>query len=160
MKKKLKPVKLEDLLPARPVFFMQKRNKTFSIRPPNMADHVWFANKYGDGTRVAQILAGRDWAEITKIVYRLFTQENREAFKSTKAKVVNEDGDEAEIELKGPEVLLQELSGPGEATKMLAALNRAIIISNPELEKEVIESLKKSLKENGIELLTGPKSTT
>lgn len=140
-----KTLELEDILPPKPEFILNE--KTYSLRAPNQLDRVWFQQNFGHDKAVWEAIQKQDWLTIARVVYRLFGQESRADFKAQKAVVVNDEGHEKEVELTGPETLLVSIKGSTDGAKILAALNRAMINSEPQLEADFIAEVKKNLPE-------------
>jgi hypothetical protein len=144
----MKPISLQDILPTKPEFSIEKTKKTYTLRLPNMLDQVWIKEKFGGPERVAQVIQGQDWLEISRIVYRLMDDAARGDFPAVDAKIINDDGESMQRRLTGPEHLLSCLSGLEETVRMLGALTQAIILSNPLIGEEV----KKKLMAQGIRI--------
>lgn len=140
-----KTLELEDILPPKPEFTLNE--KTYALRAPNQLDRVWFSQSFGSEKAVWEAIKNQDWLTIARVVYRLFGQEARTDFKAQKARVVNDEGQEAEVMLTGPEALLASISGSQDGARIMAALNRAMINSEPQLEADFIAEVKKSLPE-------------
>lgn len=157
----MKAISLEDVIPAEPEFYLKKMDRVFKIRPPNMLDNVWLKERYDD-KRLQEILAKMDWIEICKIVYHQLEKEDRAVFPATTAQDLDDDGFTTEVKLTGPQHLLVHLSGLEESLKMLSALTRAIMISNPVAAEVVEAEVKKNLKANlaSLNQQTGRKSSS
>ena len=147
---KNKPISLEDIIPSKPIFTVAGSNKAYRIRPPNMADRVWMKKTFGSEDELQRLIGEKDWQKICRVVYRLLDEKARADFPSTTATFINDEGDKMQGKLSGPDVLLRALSGLEDAVKMLSALTRAIIISNPLIEEAIAEEVKKSLLQLGL----------
>lgn len=147
-------MELHEFLPDQPEFSLKSTQKTYKLRVINLHDQVYFRSLFGDETKIQEVFQNQDWANICKIVYRLM--EDRSDFVSIKETVINDDGDQVEIKVSGPERLLKSISGAEEGVRMMAALTRSITLSNPAIEKYVTDEVKK----NQVAPLTGQKSTT
>lgn len=130
-------MELEELLPPKPEFFLKSKNRSFVIRPPNLHDQVWFKSRYGTSTGFASALSNGDWNEISRVVYHLLSDADRREFLAQDVKVVNDEGEEKVVRHTGPEVFLLAIDGLEEITKIMGALTRAIMISNPAIEEDV-----------------------
>lgn len=130
-------MELEELLPPKPEFFLKSKNRNFAIRPPTLHDQVWFKNRYGTSTSFASALSTGDWVEISRVVYHLLSDDDRREFLAQDVRVVNDDGEEKTVRHTGPEVFLLAIDGIEEITKIMGALTRAIMISNPAIEEDV-----------------------
>lgn len=144
----MKPISLSDILPTKPEFRVEKTNKSYLLRLPNMLDQVWIKEKFGGAERVAQVIHGQDWLEISRIVYRLMDDTARADFPAVDARIINDEGESMHRRLTGPEHLLSSLGGLEETVRMLSALTQAIILSNPIIGEEV----KKKLMAEGIRI--------
>lgn len=143
----MNPVKLSSIIPPKPIFFVKSMGQEFEIRPPNLEDQTWLAERYPAQADIARIFGNREWKEICVMVYRHLDAKGRAAFKPRKGIKLVDSGADEEVELTGPEVLLVSLSGPEEAAKMLGAMVRAMVISKPEMEEIVATEVKKNWKE-------------
>lgn len=140
----MKQVKLSDIIPTKPEFFIKSVGQTFEIRPPNLEDQQWIAQRYPAQADIARIFSNREWKEICVMVYRHLDTKGRAAFKPRKGVKLNDDGADEEIMLTGPEVLLVNLKDPEEAAKMLGAMVRAMVLARPDMEEIVATEVKKN----------------
>jgi len=140
----MKPVKLEEIIPAKPEFFIKSMGKVYTLRPPNLEDQIWISERYPAQADIARIFANREWKEICVMVYRHLCDEGRTDFKPRKGVRKSDDGHDVELMLTGPEVLLVNLAGIEESATMMAAMIRAMIISKPEMEEFVATEVKKN----------------
>lgn len=143
----MKKLKLTDFIAIKPEFTVAKKKRTFAIRPPTLADQVWFSDSYGSLEVVTEIMSKRNWREVCKVVYFLLSSKDRAAFPAQHVVLVNENGQKTKKFLTGPEILLESLSGVAEATEMMKALTRAICLSNPEVDAIVQADVKKKMDE-------------
>lgn len=141
-----KAFSLEEVIPEDPEFFVASKNKSYTVRPPNMLDQVWFKERYGDTDKMQKAMADLDWVEISRIIYHQLSAEDRKDFPATVAEYPNDDGDIVQQRISGPEHLLVSLAGLEECLKMLSALTRAIMNSNPLAGEAIAAEVKKSLK--------------
>lgn len=148
-----KEISLEDIFPDKPEF--TANGVTIKVRPPNIADQAWLKKNYSP-ERLHEILTTQEWLEIGKIIYYFMDEEERAKFPSTTATITNEEGDSVQRKLTGPEHLIQSVKNLSEGTGMLAALVKAISISNP----IVSEMIKKNFSQSRQSLSTGAKSST
>lgn len=135
-------MELEDLLPQKPEFTISSRGKTYALRPPNMADQVWFKERYGNSDKFEKALETQDWAEIARVAYYLLSDEDKRDFLAGKVKVIDGEGVEREIHHSGPEKFLISLAGIKEMLAVMQALTRAIVISNPIAEAAAKKKLR------------------
>lgn len=84
----------------------------------------------------------RDWPNIVRVVFHHLSNEDKKDFLAQDAKIINDDGEEMEVRLTGPEVLMLKIVGD-EAEKVLAAFTRALMLGNPIVEIAVMDELKK-----------------
>lgn len=140
-------MELDEILPQKPSFTIEKTGKTYELRPPNMQDQVWFKNRYGQSDKFEKALENQDWEEIAVVAYYLLDNEAKIEFKARKVTVVDENtGEEVEIHHTGPQVLLISLAGIKEMLQVMQALTRAIIISNPIAEAAAKKKLREEEK--------------
>lgn len=157
----MKPITLETLFPAHPVFPVKSKELEIHIRPPSLLDQNWIRQKYGSTDNLQKIFTEKDWLEMCRVVYHQMSQEDRAHFPATKAHLIDDDGNEANVVLTGPELLLHSLTGMEEITTMIGAFNRAWCLAHPEFEKEIAEEMKKKVQEiNQLIQQTGEKSLT
>ena len=143
----MKKMELKDCIPSKPIFKIKSRpGKEFAIRAPNMADQAWFIEQFNSLHGAQAVIADRKWAEICRIVYRLMDDSSRREFLAEVSQGVDDSGVAYERTELGWQVLLKNLSGIEEASSMMAALTRAIMNSNPIIEKAITDEVKKSLK--------------
>lgn len=147
---------LEDIIPAKPQFTLQSTGKTYTLRIVNLEDHVWLKDKFGGAEEVKKVLQENDWSKAILLIYRLLI--DKKDFMSQKETVVDDDGVESEVMATGPYRLLRAISGVEEGVKVMGALAKSIMLSNPTIDKAVKETVKEELKKNKIQ--TGQKSST
>jgi len=145
MKKKSEAVTLEDIIPMKPEFFLAAKNKTYSVRPPNLSDRVWIRETFGSEEAMREMIGNQDFEQICRLVYRLMASEDRADFLAQQVDIVNEEGDKLTKRFTGPQVLFVSLAGLEEGVKVIGALGRAIMLSNPLIAKAVEEEVKKNL---------------
>lgn len=143
-----KALTLEDILPTTPTF--ELNGKSYTLRIPDIADQVWIREKYGSQEAFINILNEDiqkcNWLAICQFAYHQLPNEARADFRATEATVVNDEGEEANIKLSGPEVLLHSLKGHQDAAALLIAITQAIVKSNPIIEEAFSAEVKKNLK--------------
>lgn len=139
-------MELEELLPQKPEFFVSKMGKTYALRPPNMADQVWFRDRYGKSDKFEKALEEQDWPEIARVAYYLLEDEGKRDFLAGNLKVIDGEGVERTIHHSGPEKLLVALSGLKEMLEVMQAITRAIVISNPVAEAVAKKMLREEVK--------------
>lgn len=142
----MQKLKITDILPSKPVFKLKLHpTKEFSIRPPNMEDHSWFVENYETLQKAHEVIADRHWGEICRICYYLMSSDDRATFPAESVPHTDENGVAGTKVRMGWQILLKSLSGIEEASGMLAALSRALMISNPIIEEAVNAEVKKQL---------------
>lgn len=148
-------MELDEILPTKPEFTLSKTGKTYTLRPLNLEDQVWLKSKYGSKEAFEAVLKNYQWEKAILMVYRLMV--DKKDFLAIDVEEADDDGILKKFILSGPVRLLREISGPEEAARIMGALARAIIISNPLIEEAVEKEVKDALKKN---LLIGQKSST
>lgn len=151
---KMEAIKLEEIIPAKPEFYLKSKNKTYRVRHFTLRDQVWLREAF-PSEDLGEIFNQQDWAKIVRIVYHQL--EDKSDFLMVKRQEIDDYGREVEVEVSGPEALLDAIEGIEEAAKINGVITRAILDSNPLMEKMVEAELKKK----GIKLShAGPKSST
>lgn len=145
MKKKNDAVSLEDIIPTKPEFFLSGKNKTYSIRPPNLSDRVWIRETFGSEEAMREMIGRQDYEAICRLIYRLMDSKDRADFLAQEVEIVNDEGDKITERMTGPQVLFVSLAGLEEGVALIGALGRAIMLSNPLIAKAVEEEVKKNL---------------
>lgn len=138
-------MQLEDFLPEKPIFHLQKTGKSYELRLPNLEDRVYFLKQYQHFERINSIFKNLEWSEIVRIAYRLMV--DRSDFKSFEEDTIDDDGNSVKIKLTGPQVLLRAISGESEGTQILAAITSAITASEPMIRDFIHEEVKKKIAE-------------
>lgn len=152
----IKQLELKDIIPPKPFFFVKSKQKSYHLRLPTLEDQVWLNEKFGGPEGIQKVLNTRDWPGVCRMVYRHMSNEGREDFLAQAVKIINDEGESVLRRMTGPEVLFCQLSGVDEAVKMLGAMIRAIMSSNPLIEKEVLEEIKKNLRPDNHSLSQSP----
>ena len=137
---------LEEIIPDKPEFYVSAKKKTYSLRPPNIEDQAWFISRFGSLDKVTEAMTSQDWEGICKIVYRLICNEGKRDFKAEETTEFDDDGVETTALLPASRALLRSLI-PDEALEMMRALTKAVVLSNPLIEKAVVDNLKKNSKD-------------
>lgn len=117
--------------------------KVFTMNPISLGDEIWLEGTYGD--RIGEVFENVNTKEISRIVFRLLKVEDKSFFKKQKVDLVNEEGEESEIEIGGVALLQSLISGWEEKVVILNALLENIGLSRPEVDdsKEEIGDKKK-----------------
>jgi hypothetical protein len=139
----MEPMKLEDLFPDQPEFYLKEKDKTYRLRIPNLGDQVWLKKAFKDENNLKKVFENLEWDEIAKFAYRLLV--DRSDFPAQEATAIDDDGEQKKIKLSGPEVLLANITGVEEGLQIIAAINKAVALSSPAIDKAIQEELKKNL---------------
>jgi len=134
-------IKLEEVLPEKAEFYLEKKKKTYHIRPFQLVDVVWIQKTFGKGDALGQIFTDMDWGAIVRVIYHQLVE--KEDFLLTTIEEIDDMGRKATVEVSGPELLLKTLGGAEEGMKMISAVSRALMDSNPNIKEYVEDSLKK-----------------
>lgn len=148
-------MELKDLLPSKPEFKVQSKNKTYALRIPNLEDRARFRDMLGSDQEINRVFAELDWAKIAKLVYRLL--EDKSDFLAVQTTIVDDDGVPQKALLTGPAVMMQAIHSIEEATAMLGALITALRNGDPLVDKALtaIDAEKKTIpSQTGDESLT------
>jgi hypothetical protein len=132
-------MKLEDLIPEKPTFYLSSMQKTYQLRLPNLEDRVNMA-KHGD---ISKIFAERRWDDICKVIYPLLI--DKSDFMASKEHKIDVEGFEQEVVVIGPIRLLRAISTQEEAIGLIGAFNSAITASEPLIKDFVQGELKKKI---------------
>lgn len=136
-------MELEDLIPAKPEFTLAKTGKTYKLRTVNLTDQVWIKNKYGSEDSFQTVIKENDVEKTLPLVYRLL--EDKSDFMASQEMIVDDDGKELEATITGPVKLLRAISGMEEYAKVMGAMAKSIMLSNPMIDKVIKEHVKKNL---------------
>ena len=147
-------MELEEVLPEAPTFTLHSTGKEYRLRLVNLEDHVWLQNRFGGGVAFSKILEKQDWGNAILFAYRLMI--DKTDFMAVEETVIDDDGVEKRTLITGPLRLLRAISGAEEATLVMAALAKSIMLSNPTVDKYV----KAQYKEDQKKSLTGQTSST
>lgn len=137
-------MELHELLPEKPEFTLRKTGKTYQLRAVNLEDQVWIKNKYGSAEALERVLTANDWENSLLMVYRLMT--DKSDFMGSEEEIIDDDGRKQKAFVTGPVKLLREIQGAEEGALIMGALAKAIIISNPMIEKLVKERVDEQIK--------------
>ena len=138
---------LKKIVPQESSFYLRLAERSFTMRPINLEDEIWLENEY-PGSKVQDIFENLNMPEISRIVFRLIKNEDKEFFKKQSVKIVNEEGEEMEVDLGGVKLLTALISGWDEKATVINSLLANIGFSRPDLDKEEAgdDKEKKSLK--------------
>ncbi len=141
-----KPITLEQILPPRSEFKLKKKpGKTYHLRQFTIADMLWIKQEFGSGNALSNMLKEQDWGQIIRMVYHQLVE--KEDFLLVKKNVINDMGKYEDIEISGPQLLLESLNGAEEAMAIIGAVTRAITESNQLIKDLVNAEIKKNIKE-------------
>lgn len=146
-------MKLEDLIPQKPVFTLASTGKEYELRIPNLEDRVEMIRICGGADQIFQVFKEQKWPIICRIIYRLM--KDKSEFLAVKEKVVDDDGFEKEVMTLGYTRLLRAIGNQTESILILGALTTAITSGEPMIQEYVENEVKK----NNL-ILTGATSST
>jgi hypothetical protein len=149
-------MKLEELIPERPVFALSSTSKEYELRIPNLEDRVAMQKICGSHDQIVKVFQERDWTQICVLVYRLMV--DRSDFKAFTERKINDEGVEQEMYVTGPMHLLRSIKTQTEAVMMMGALTTAITEGDPLIKDFVREEVKKNKQQR--ESLIGEKYST
>jgi hypothetical protein len=127
------PFPLDDVVPEGASFHLKSVGEV-ALRPVDLADEIWMRKTFGP-ERLRQAFDGFQLDVLARIVFRVMTPESRALFAKRRVTLVNEEGDQAEHEVGGVDLLMACVSGLPEKTAMVRALLRTLGFSRPALEK-------------------------
>lgn len=151
----MEPLKLEDVIPAKPEFTLRKTGKTHRLRLVGAHDHVWMS-QFGSQQEVNRIFEKREWNQLARIVY--YFLEDRSDFPATTIKGLDDNGEPQEVRVSGPEMLARSICGIDEEAYVIGAVARAFAASNPLVDKLLEKEIQK--KSLSLDLPAGEKSST
>jgi hypothetical protein len=157
----MEAIRIEDIVPQGAEFYLRKTEKTYRLNPITLADEIWMQQTFGDS--IADIFSQIKMKEISRIVYRLMTEEDKEDFAARTVIIMNEEGEKLEKRMGGAELLFVQISGYGEKIKIFEALLQTLGISRPVLEKmkgNLEESEKKTPQPTGRSSSTSSPTST
>lgn len=129
-------MKLTDMIPKESKFYLKKANRSFILNPISLDDEIWLKNTYGE-SGVQEVFETVNIEEISRIVFKLMRNEDKEYFKIRDVEFVNEDGESETIKVGGINLLRQMTHGWGEKVALLNALLDNIGYSRPELKEDL-----------------------
>jgi hypothetical protein len=110
------------------------KDREFTMKAITLADKIWLDENFPNG-QIAEIFLNINIKEICRIIFRLLTPEDKLFFKKQKVKIVNEEGDEEEIEIGGVALLQSLISGGiGEELELVNALLKNMGYSDNQIE--------------------------
>lgn len=134
-------IKLEDLIPAQADLrlWVNGKLKNFKLRPIDLRDEVWMANKFGAG--IQEIFEQVKMEEICHIIFHQL--ENKEPFKAIEYEEYDDDGEVLVLKKTGPHRVMEGIKGVDHKVEVFKALLETIGISKPMLneleQKEVVK---------------------
>lgn len=147
-------MELEEFLPSKPEFTLASTGKTYELRLVNLSDHVWLKEKFGSSDAFSEMMRAQDWGRVIQFAYRLLV--DKSDFMASTKEEIDDDGNIKTVMVTGPMKLLEKISGAEEAAKVMGALAKSIMLSNPMIDKLVKEQFEEDQKKS----LTGLKSST
>lgn len=126
---------LRELRPQESSFKLRAAKRSFTLNPITLADEVWLDEQYGS-EMIQEIFLSTNIKEISRIVYRLLKVEDKQFFKTRPVTFIDEEGNEAEIQLGGVELLRYMVSGNDEKLELINALIENIGLSRPDAEED------------------------
>jgi len=149
-------IELEDVFPDKPEFTLESTEKTYKLRLFSLADRSWLEKNY-PGKELKKVLNPKnpDYVETARIVYH--QMEDKSDFLAERTTKIDDDGVEQKYLMTGPAKLLDAIKGLEEMTRVVSALTRAIVNSEPKMKDHIESEIKKKMKEAN-EALHGPKS--
>lgn len=150
-------LKIEDVLPEKPEFYLASKKKTYTLRVVNLQDQVWIKQTFGGPEKILEMFNKKDWSEIFKFAYRLL--EDKSDFQGEEQEIENDDGFKEMARITGPQKLLQATTGLMEAVHVLGACNTSFALGEPIMGEYMRKELKKKV-DQFKKRQTGQKSLT
>ncbi len=126
-------ITLKDIRPQGAQFALSLTKRLYRLRPINVEDELWMAEKFG--ANLQEILTRGQMDGVCQIVYHQLEHEDREEFREQVVTFVDDSGKEAKETKGGYKLLLCMISGTEEKLAIFEALLKTIGISRPVLEK-------------------------
>jgi hypothetical protein len=111
-----------------------------SFRQINLTDEAWLAETYS-ADEISNVFKSVNIKEISRIAFRLLSDNDRRLFKKQDVIVITEDGEETNETLGGLELFRKLIVGEDDKLAILIALTETINGSRPE-NKEPTEKKK------------------
>lgn len=128
-------MKLSKITPIESTFKLRNaREEAFTMRPVNLADEIWLDRTYGN--KIIDVFNNLNIKEISRIVFRLLKDEDKEFFVKRDLTIINEVGDRETMHIGGVELLQYLISGWDEKINILNALHENIGFSRPEPKEQ------------------------
>ncbi len=110
--------------------------KCYTLRRFDLGDEAWLHETFGDkkGELFTEKMTTNQMAQLA---FNQLKDEDKADFKKVKAKVINDEGDELEIEIGGWKLLRQKVSGTQEKAALMKALVHTLGIAQPLWDKIV-----------------------
>lgn len=130
----MKAIDLEDLIPMTGEFSLEATGAiVHQLRPITLQDQVWIKDKFGDAQALQKILEGTKLKELCQLIYHQLLDKSH--FRASVVKEINDEGDEVERKITGPEALASCVSTKKEQLAIYKALLKTIGVSEPMLEE-------------------------
>lgn len=138
-------MKLTDISPTESKLKLKNVVSELTLRPINLADEVWLANKFGEDG-IAKIFTQMDLQAIAEIVWHQLNAESRSNFKKKTVTFIGDTGEELEWELGGIELFYHTITGAEDKLAIINAILDNLNLSRPEVKDEPVEVKKKTQK--------------
>jgi hypothetical protein len=135
----MKPISLEDLKPQSAEFYLRGPDRTYRIRPINLADEAWMKRTFG--AELAQ--KTQDPEGLCQILFHQLEDEDKKDFSPVERDTFDEDGNPVKEKIGGWRLLMSKVSGLPEQVGMSKALLQARGFSAPLIDEMVRDELKK-----------------
>ena len=147
-----KAFKLEDVIPANSNW--EVNGKAYVLRKVTLEDEVWLRAQ-GD---LQKLFISEDLTFLSRFAFRQLM--DKSDFLPVKEKGYDDDGNEVDRIVTGPQRLLKSLSGPTQRYDLIKTLCACIGISRPVFDQLVEDSLKKKDPMTEVTNPVGEKSST
>lgn len=128
--------KLEDIVPEDQQ--IRIGGKEYTLRKITLEDEVWL-KQYGN---INALMQKEDVAFMSRLTFRLLV--DKSDFLPVKEKGFDDDGNEVEIQVTGPQKILRSLSGPSARFEWVRTLMATFGISRPMFDQMIEDALKKN----------------
>lgn len=139
----MKPISLGDLRPETGEFYLRSTDKSYLIRRINLDDKRWIRATIGEAEAFQKIFTEMRMTDICRIVWHQMSVEDKASFPATSREDINEDGVRINIPVSALENFMAHVNGSAEEIVILSALIKTLGVSNPILDEELLDQIKK-----------------
>ena len=125
-------MELQDLKPKPSKFYLEKKDKEYTLRPWTLEDQIWAKHTFENVEKIFS-KENIDIEAVSRMVYRVI--EDKSDFVAEEGIEIDEEGNEVQKKIGGFKKLIAMISGIGEQAAMVGALVECIGVSMPAVEE-------------------------